>query len=99
LTFCKNNQELSCKTRETNAKIRIVDGRKIAMKPGKHKFKDGSSLEILENGGYVLRETYTPNRVLVARETSPINYNDPPPPLPPGVTDPDSDDSEPGLGK
>ena len=34
------------------------------MKPIKLNFKDGSSLEILENGAYALRETKTVNHLM-----------------------------------
>ena len=54
------------------------------MKASKQTFSDGSSLEVLENGSYILLETKTAKRVLIAQET-PVNYSDPPPPLPPGT--------------
>ena len=59
------------------------------MKAKTHQFKDGSSLEILENGTYILRETKTAMPVSLAQESKPVNYNDPPPPLPAGAPEPE----------
>ena len=50
------------------------------MKPKIQNFKDGSSLETLENGAYLLRENKLANTLPLAQETTRVNYNDPPPP-------------------